>query len=238
MWRLRPDFAFAAAAEPAVRRPGLLRALAARPDAWLQYLWRDHVFLRTGFSNAHWLDGKMLRCNQPGPLRLARLKAIGIRTVINLRGTTGAFYAAERQACRHLGLRLVTFRLTSRSLPRSEEFVAAKRLFEGIEYPAVLHCKSGADRAGLMSALYCHLHLGQPISVAREQLGLQFLHLRWGSTGVLDHLFDVYEREVEPVGTGFLEWVTGPDYDFQAVRDSFRPTWWGETLTRRVLRRE
>ena len=27
-------------------------------------------------------------------------------------------------------------------------------MFETIEYPAVMHCKSGADRAGIMAALY------------------------------------------------------------------------------------
>ena len=32
--------------------------------------------------------------------------------------------------------------------------MAARELFERVEYPILMHCKSGADRVGLMSALY------------------------------------------------------------------------------------
>ena len=32
----------------------------------------------------------------------------------------------------------------------------------------LMHCKSGADRAGLMSVLYRHLHEGVPIEEAKR----------------------------------------------------------------------
>ncbi len=203
----------------------------------LRFLWSDHAYLRLGFSNAHWVDANVLRTNQPWPFQLARWKKRGIRTVVNLRGDGKAFYDLEERACARLGLTFETFRLTSHSLPRSEEFLAAKALFERIEYPALIHCKSGADRAGIMSALYCHFQCGQPIAEARKQLALRYLHFGAGPTGVLDHLFAVYLRDVEPRGVSFLDWVKGPDYDFKTLSRSYRPSRWG-ALIGTVLRRE
>ena len=48
--------------------------------------------------------------------------------------------------------------------------LGAKRLFDEIEYPAMMHCKSGADRAGVMSVLYMHFRQKKPISEALRQL--------------------------------------------------------------------
>lgn len=211
---------------------------SGRLASYLRFFFFDHAFLRLGFSNAHWVDPKLLRTNQPWPFQLARWKKQGIRTVINLRGEVGSFYPLEKRACEKLGLKLESFRLTSHSLPRREEIIAIKDLFDRIEYPALLHCKSGADRAGMMSALYCHLHLGQPIAEARKQLGLKYLHFRSGSTGVLDHLFEVYLRDVAPRGVSFLDWVKSPEYDFKAITTDFKPTRWGSVLVRNLLRRE
>ncbi len=38
----------------------------------------------------------------------------------------------------------------------------ARALFDRIEYPALFHCKSGADRVGLMAALYLFFKEASP----------------------------------------------------------------------------
>ena len=114
----------------------------------------------------------------------------------------------------------------------------AKDLFETIEYPALIHCKSGADRAGLMAVFYRHFHLGEPMSVAMGQLSKKYLHHREGLTGVLDYWGEKYIREIEPTGRGVLEWVEGADYDPKAIRAEFKAGWWGTLLTERLLKRE
>ena len=63
----------------------------------------------------------------------------------------------------------------------------------------MMHCKSGADRAGVMSVLYMHFRKGLPISEAIRQLDLKFGHVRAGLTGVLDYCFEKYIAEVEPL---------------------------------------
>ena len=63
-----------------------LTTLMGRFKAHWSYFWADHAFLRTAFTNAHWLGPDLVRTNQPSPGQLAYWKRRGIKTVINLRG--------------------------------------------------------------------------------------------------------------------------------------------------------
>jgi len=210
-----------------------------RRRTYLDYLWNDHAYLRLGFSNAHWISEELLRANQPWPHQLAAWKARGIRTVVNLRGGFDAsFYALEKDACDRLGLAMVNFTVTSREVPSREQVLGAKRLYETIAYPALIHCKSGADRAGIMSVLYMHFRKGLPIREALAQLSLKYLHIRQGKTGVLDYVFERYLREGEPAGMSFLEWVESPAYDPAGFKREFRAGMLGAALTETLLRRE
>lgn len=205
----------------------------------LAFLWEDHAWLRLSFTNAHWIDEKMLRTNQPWPFQLAWFKKHnGIKTVINLRGGNGAFLALETWACERLGLDLVSFIVTSRDVPSAEAIREAKALFARIQYPALMHCKSGADRAGIMAVLYRHLHLGHPLREAVSELGLRTLHMKAGKTGVLDYIFERYFAEGEPQGLSFYEWTQSPAYDPVRIKADFRASWWGSLLTEKLLRRE
>lgn len=210
-----------------------------RFKARCSYLWADHGFIRISFTNAHWIDSQMVRANQPSPRQLAWWKKQGIRTIINLRGERDeAFFHLERDACQKLGLTLVDAPLDSRDAPSAERIRKAKELFETIEYPALMHCKSGADRAGLMGVLYRHFHLGEPMSTARKELSRRTLHNREGKTGVLDLFVETYAKEIEPTGVSLIDWVEGPDYDPKAMTCAFRSRWWGDLLVEGILRRE
>lgn len=212
-------------------RPG------GRLRAYLDFVFGDHAFLRLGFENAHWISPEMVRANQPWPFQLRWWKARGIKTVINLRGESDAgHFVLEREACRRLGLTLAPFKVYSREAPTREIVLEARRLFETIEYPALMHCKSGADRAGVMSVLYAHFRLGLPISEAARQLSMRYGHFRQGHTGVLDYAFERYLAEAD--GVSYADWVTRPAYDPAAIKRDFRAGWWGTLLTEKLLRRE
>ena len=210
-----------------------------RTRTYLDYLWNDHAYLRLGFSNAHWISDELVRANQPWPHQIAAWKARGIRTIVNLRGGFDAsFHALEKDACGRLGLNLVDFTITSREVPSRERVLGAKALFETLEYPALMHCKSGADRAGIMSVFYMHFRQGLPIREALEQLSLKYLHVRQGKTGVLDYTFERYLAEGEPAGMSFVQWVESPMYDPAAMKADFRAGMIGSVLTEKLLRRE
>ena len=206
---------------------------------YLDYLWNDHAYLRLRFRNAHWVSDELVRTNQPWPFQLEQWKAQGIKTIINLRGGFDAsFHALEKDACERLGLNLVDFTITSREVPSRARVHGAKALFESLEYPALMHCKSGADRAGIMSVFYMHFRKGVPIREALEQLSLKYLHVKAGKTGVLDYTFERYLDQGEPKGLSFLEWVDSPDYDEAAIKADFRSNMWGRLLTDGILKRE
>ena len=210
-----------------------------RLGAYLSFLWDDHAWLRLGFQNAHWVSPELVRTNQPWPFQLKAWRDRGVKTVLNLRGEPeAAHHRLEAEACERLGLRLVDLLLYSRTAPSREQVLAARALFQSIEYPCLMHCKSGADRAGVMGVLYAHFRQGQPIRQALSQLSGRFGHIRHGSTGVLDYAFERYLAEGEPAGLSLVEWVSRPDYDHEALTVQYQARWWGRLLTDRLLRRE
>jgi protein tyrosine/serine phosphatase len=220
--------------------PGFdLATPGGRLKTYLDYLWNDHAYLRLGFSNAHWISDELVRANQPWPHQIAAWKDRGIRTVVNLRGGFDAsFHALEKDACERLGMNLVDFTITSREVPSRERVLGAKRLFETLEYPAMMHCKSGADRAGIMSVFYMHFRKGKTIREALDQLHLRYLHVKQGKTGVLDYTFERYLEQGEPAGMSFLEWVESPMYDPAGIKADFRAQMWGSLVTEGLLKRE
>ena len=216
-----------------------LSTLAGRARAYWDFLWGDHAFLRLGFSNAHWIGPDMIRANQPWPFQLKWWARRGLKTVINLRGGfDSAFYALEKDACERYGLRMVDATMYSREIPSRERMMYAQELFQTIEYPALMHCKSGADRAGIMSVLYRHFHLGEPIREAVKELSFRTLHVRQGKTGVLDCMFERYLTEAEPQGIAFMDWVMSDAYDPVGMKKDFQAAWWGTLVSDRLLRRE
>jgi protein tyrosine/serine phosphatase len=212
---------------------------AGRRRAILDHLWKDHAWLRLGFSNAHWISEELVRTNQPWPFQLEAWARRGVRTVINLRGGMAtSFRALEADACARLGLELVDFVVASRDVPSREQVLGARELFERVRYPALMHCKSGADRAGIMAVFYKHFRQGQSIREALSQLSPKYLHVRAGLTGVLDYVFERYLAEGEPAGVSYVDWVMSPAYEPARLKADFRAAWWGTTLTEKLLRRE
>lgn len=212
------------------------------PPARLRSLWElwgnDHGFLRAVMPNRHRVSEKMYRSSQPSPYQIARLAKKGIRTIVNLRGwrDCGSYYL-ELEACRKYGIELVNFRVKSREAPDRVTVYGAKALFETIEYPALMHCKSGADRVGIASVLYLYLHEGRPLEEARSQLSLRYGHLRQSKTGALDYFIDRYLAERAATGIDFWEWVD-TRLDSEQMRQDFKSRKWADVITDDILARE
>ncbi len=211
-----------------------------RFKTYLNLLWQDHAYLRLAFQNAHWVSPDLIRTNQPWPFQLKWWAQSGVKTVINLRGGgyPTSFYLLEKEACAKYGLTLVDFAVASREAPSAAQVAGLIALFDRIEYPAIMHCKSGADRAGIASVLYAHHRLGQPLRQALSQLSLRTLHVKQGAVGVLGYTFQRYFTEGEPKGLSFLEWTQTPEYNPKQIRADFKVDWWGSLVTERLLRRE
>jgi len=198
----------------------------------------DHGFARLVYPNRARVSENLFRSGQPLPCHFPGIMRRGIRTIVNLRGRNDSgWYLLELEACRNYGIALVDFTTKSRDAPSKEMIHKAKRLFETIRYPALIHCKSGADRAGLMGALYRILHEGRPVEEAVEQLGWKYGHIRQAKVGLIDFFFEQYRRYNQERPTPFLDWVDRI-YEPAAVKASFMSQWWANLVVDKILRRE
>lgn len=223
--------------------PHDLSSRLGRLWAWLDMHLVDHGFVRAVYNNFHDLGGGMYRLSQPSPAQIrAYHQRLGIRTIVNLRGDHGyGSYAMEVETCRALGIRLVDHRLYSRQPPTVEVIDETRALFDRIEYPALMHCKSGADRAGMGSVLYRHFRLGHPIAEARRELDWRYGHFNFGATAVLDYFLARYLQESEGGRLPFIDWVH-TRYDKPALHRDFvrqrKENGLGDWILDKVLKRE
>ncbi|MCW5724792.1 MAG: dual specificity protein phosphatase family protein [Maricaulaceae bacterium] len=202
-------------------------------------MWKDHGLLRVHWTNMRPVGGQMWRSNQPSPARLEQLAQQGFKTILNLRGTQPgrSYYELEREACARLGLEMIDMPWGSREAPYVERIESALEIFSRIEYPALMHCKSGADRAGIVSVIYLIAHESRPFEEAMTHLSLRYHHVKQGKTGMLDHFFDLYRQANAQRPIDFMDWVR-TEYDRQACHDGFMASWWGSFITEKLLRRE
>ncbi len=190
--------------------------------AWANMVLADHGMFRLFYLNHHRLNDKLWRSAQPAPHQFAWFAKQGIRTIINLRGgREHGSWQLQKDACDRLGLTLVEFPARSRGAPERDTILKAKEFFDGIAYPALIHCKSGADRSGFASALYLLAHEGATVAEARRHLSFRYLHLRRGRAGVLGHILDLYEARLARGPIGVEEWFRA-EYDADAAQAGFR----------------
>ena len=168
----------------------------------------DHAFLRVLWNNFHQVSDEVYRANQPSPSHLRSYKDKGIKAVLNLRGFTQQSYALfEEDSCKNLGLDLISVPFSGSSAPQPEKLLEIIDIMEKIPKPFVLHCKSGADRAGLVSAMYLIVQKKLSVTEAKKQLSFKYLHLDFTKTGILDYIFDVFSERLKIENIDFLDWI-------------------------------
>lgn len=220
------------------RSPYWLRRSLGPAASYFDLMFMDHGIFRLLYVNRHKLGSKAWRSAQPAPHNIAKLKRLGVKTIVNLRGERmSGSYWLEVAACKRHGIRLENCVVRSRAAPSHDELHRVRALFERIEYPMLLHCKSGSDRAGLVSVLYMHLVEGQTIEQATAQLSLRYGHIRQADTGVLDHFFARYIEANQREPIKFFDWVDNV-YDPGEVLGTFRANGVASRIVNDILRRE
>jgi protein tyrosine/serine phosphatase len=105
--------------------------------------------------------------------------AYNIKTVINLRGENRGqpWYDAEVKESDRLKVAHVDFGMSARHQLSRAQATALIALMEKAEKPLLIHCKDGADRTGLASALYLAVLKKKDPKVAEAQLSLRYGHI-------------------------------------------------------------
>jgi protein tyrosine/serine phosphatase len=209
-----------------------------RLHAWWNMLFVDHGLIRMFYLNEHAVTDKLIRSAQPAPRDIRRFAAKGIRTIITLRGgREQGGWPLERETCDETGIVLRELTLRSREAPDRATLLSLPAFFETLAYPVVAHCKSGADRAGLFSALYLLVHDKRSVAEAKRQLSLKYGHIRLAKTGMLDAFLDAYAQEGEGKGLSFMDWVRDV-YDPASVQHTFHEGFLASLIVDKIMRRE
>ncbi|MBM1221632.1 tyrosine-protein phosphatase [Ponticoccus sp. SC2-23] len=174
----------------------------------MRYLFVDHAVLRYRWHNFHEIAPGVFRSNQPTHGRLAAYRAMGIENVITLRGSGNAIHQRmERASCDALDITMFTIRANARKPISRDELVKLLDLFRTVPRPFLMHCKSGADRAGLASALYLLDQEDASVEEARGMLSFRYLHIKHSATGILDHILDRFEARQADGPISIRDWI-------------------------------
>ncbi len=118
------------------------------------------------------------------------------RTILNLRGAASGqpWYEEELGHAQERGTSHLDYKLSANQEPTLAQMEVLVGLMQMAEKPMLIHCKQGADRTGLASALYAYAVLGQPADEAAKQLSIRYGHFPWltSRTGAMDRAFAAY----------------------------------------------
>ncbi len=183
--------------------------------------WFDHAILRRVWTNFYEIAPGVFRSNQPTHKRFVKIKDKGISHVLNLRGESdSAHYYSELQSCEKLGLTLINCPMNARHAVPAENILRLIQTFKEIPHPFVMHCKSGADRAGFASAVYLMVMRGETVQNARKMLSVKYIHLKFTRTGIQDYILRTYQARLKQGEISFEDWIA-KEYDHTMIQENF-----------------
>lgn len=139
------------------------------------------------------VNERLYRGGQPTEEGLRRLAALGVKAVVNLRGSDEQA-RREGERARALGLLYFNFPLERVGRPRAEAVAEVLAAIVAPEnQPVFVHCQRGADRTGTVVAAYRVAHDGWTASEATREAKRH--GLRFWQRGMKDFIHD-FERDL------------------------------------------
>ena len=110
----------------------------------------EHLFGLPGLTNVGRVANGIFRGAQPEPEGYTTLKAMGVRTVINLRTRHG-----EREAVEAAGMRYVEIPMSFwKDVDPAVVRMALSVMTDPVNQPVFVHCSRGKDRMEVVAAVY------------------------------------------------------------------------------------
>ncbi len=119
--------------------------------------------------NFYQVDERLYRGGQPKPEGFKKLQALGIKTVISLRGEDEKTYN-EKETLKTLGINFYNLPMSVYTRPRDEHILSfLESVLNKNNQPVFLHCESGRDRTGAIVAVYRVVVSGLTIKQAYKE---------------------------------------------------------------------
>ncbi len=140
-----------------------------RPSCWAEAL------VDTSLENAYRVSADLYRCEQPGAGEIDDLKALGVRSILNLRN-----HHTDSPAFARAGFVLLAEPMNAGEVTE-DLLVAALRQFHSAPKPVIVHCWHGSDRTGVFVAAYRIVFQGWTREAAIDEFrhGGYGYHKRW-----------------------------------------------------------
>jgi protein tyrosine/serine phosphatase len=107
-----------------------------------------------GLPNFHPVDDHVYRGAQPTSEGFRNLAQMGVKTVIDLRGSEHSM-ADEKRIVESAGMKYISIPMRGMATPADEQVLSALKIMNDPSAgPVFVHCKRGADRTGAVIACY------------------------------------------------------------------------------------
>lgn len=123
------------------------------------------------------------------------IKKYNIKSILNLRSDNvdTAWYKEEAKVCKDNSIAYYSVPLSAVREPTDREIAAVVEVFKSAPRPILIHCKGGADRSGLVAAMWKVIVDKEPKSEAKKQLSPLFFHFAIGRTAAMDKFFKKWQ---------------------------------------------
>jgi protein tyrosine phosphatase (PTP) superfamily phosphohydrolase (DUF442 family) len=159
-------------------------------------------------------QGIVIRSAQPTTQLGDWARRYRLKSVLNLRGggTGDWWYGNEIRGAKESGLTYYDFPLSATRRPTRRELLQLIDLLDHCAYPLLIHCKSGADRTGLASAVYRMVRRDVAPEDALGSFSIEFGHIPLFGTEHLHEPLQEYAAWLERAGLAhapdrFRAWV-------------------------------
>jgi protein tyrosine/serine phosphatase len=175
----------------------LAAALVASYAGIVRYLGNIHVVV----------TGKLYRSAQ---LDRAQFESVigeyGIKSILNLRGNSPgeSWYEDEMAVSNARGVKYFNYGIWASNPVTKQQIAEILNIIREAPKPLLVHCDGGADRSGLVAALYLSQIENRPAEEAIGQLSLLYGHIPWlmRKTKAMDDSFWGYINPDSASGKG------------------------------------
>jgi protein tyrosine phosphatase (PTP) superfamily phosphohydrolase (DUF442 family) len=171
--------------------------------------------------------GRVIRSAQPTTQLAHWIRDYHLHSILNLRGgdSTDRWYRAEVETANATAVAFYDLPLSATRRPARSELLKLIDVLEHCRYPLLIHCKSGADRTGLASAVYRIVARGESPVQAASAFSFEFGHIPIGGTEHLHEPLAEYSSWLNAQGLAnsperFRSWVKN---EYQASDPSVDP---------------